>query len=372
MKDKSVTIRDVAAAAGVSIATVSRSLDPDGAEGVSEKTRLKVCKAAASMGYRANPAARCLKTRSTRTIAVVAPELANDFFMELAEGIERELCARGYTLLVASSDNSVEEEKKRVAMLADRMVDGIVVIPAGGRGEHLTAWDKKGIPVVLVDRLIEGAGLDAILSDNEAGARALTRRLLEDGFRRIAFVGGDTVISTARERITGFRGAMEEAGFCLGKDSVCLGGMGVDDGFRHMDVILQSSKPPEALVAVNLLVHFGMERRLLARLSGSPGEGYLPVIAAFDESNYSPFLPACRYTAAQDASAIGKEAVRRILERIVQKRRGGDMGELTDPRTIRLPVMIMGHFKGGSGGPWAPRRGRYGGSAPVEGGTGGP
>ncbi|MDR0387222.1 MAG: LacI family transcriptional regulator [Treponema sp.] len=345
MKDKSVTIRDVAAAAGVSTATVSRTLDPDGAGGVSEKTRLRVFEAAAGMGYRANPAARSLKTRSARAVAVVAPELANNFFMDLADGIERELSARGYTLLVASSDNSVEEEKKRVAMLADRMVDGIVVIPAGVRGDHLTALDRNGIPVVLVDRLIEGAGIDAILSDNETGARELTRRLLEDGFRRIVFVGGDKAISSARDRIAGFKAAMGEAGLHTGRDSLCLGGMGVNDGFRHMDAILKSDRLPEALVAVNLLVHLGMERRLLARLPRRRGEGYMPVIAAFDESDYSPFLPACRYTAAQDAAAIGKEAVQRILERIGQKRGGADAAEVTGPKIIRLPVMIMRHFQ---------------------------
>jgi LacI family transcriptional regulator len=345
MKDKSVTIRDVAAAAGVSTATVSRTLDPDGAEGVAEKTRLKVFNTAADMGYRANPAARSLKTRSARTVAVVAPELANNFFMDLAEGIEKELSARGYTLLVASSDNSVEEEKKRLAMLADRMVDGIVVIPAGARGDHLTALDREGIPVVLVDRLVEGTGLDAILSDNDTGARALTRRLLEDGFRRIAFVGGDKTISTARERIAGFKAVMEEAGLHPGKDLLYLGGMGIDDGFCHMDTILKSDRLPEALVAVNLLVHLGMERCLLARLPRRRGEGYLPVIAAFDESDYSPFLTACRYTAAQDAAAIGKEAVQRILERIGQKRRGEDAAEVSEPRIIRLPVMIMRHFQ---------------------------
>lgn len=343
MKGKSVTIRDVAAAAGVSTATVSRTLDPDGAGGVSEKTRRRVSETAEGMGYRTNLAARSLKTRSARTVAIVAPELANDFFMELAEGIEKELCARSYTLLVASSDNSLEEEKKRVAMLSDRMVDGIVVIPAGAGGDHLTAADREGIPVVLVDRLIEGTGLDAILSDNEAGARELTRRLLEDGFRRIAFVGGERAVSTARERLAGFTAALEEAGLYPGRDSLYPGGMGVDDGFRHMDAILQSDKPPEALVAVNLPVHLGMERRLLARLSERPGAGYMPVIAAFDVSNYSPFLPACRYTAGQDTAAIGKEAVQRILERIGQKKRGKEAAERITPRITRLPVMIVRH-----------------------------
>jgi LacI family transcriptional regulator len=344
MRDRPVTIRDVAAAAGVSTATVSRTLDPDGNGAVTEKTRLRVRAAATKMGYRINYAARSLKTRSTRTIAIVAPELANGFFMDLAEGMEQELAAQGYTLLVASSDNSEEEEEKRIAMLEDRMVDGMVVVPAGSRGDHLMNREAAGVPIVLADRLVEGAELDAVLSDNEGGARELTRRLLEDGFRRIAFVGGDTDISVARERIAGFRAALKDAGLRPGRDSLRLGGMEVADGFAHMDAILKSRRPPDALVAVNLLVHLGMERRLLARHPKKRRMGYLPVIAAFDETDYTPFLPACRYTAAQDAVAMGREAVRRILERIEQGK-NGTQGEKTERRIIRLPVTIMRHVQ---------------------------
>jgi LacI family transcriptional regulator len=267
--------------------------------------------------------------------------------MDLAEGIAGELERRGYTLLVASSANSVEEEKKRVAMLAERMVDGMVVIPAGSRGDHLAARGLGGTPIVLVDRLVEGADMDAVLSDNEGGAYELTRRLLADGFRRICFVGGDGAISTARERIAGFSRAMIEAGLGLQGKTIRSGGMEVRDGYAGMGAVLESPSPPEALVAVNLLVHLGMERRLLeCRRRGRP----LPVIAAFDETAYTPFLPACRYTAAQDAVAMGKEAVRRILERIAERKVAGkNPGERAAPaeegrgegRIIRLPVTIV-------------------------------
>ncbi|MDR1419700.1 MAG: LacI family transcriptional regulator [Treponema sp.] len=356
MKDRSVTIRDVAAAAGVSTATVSRTLDPESAGGVSEKTRLRVVTAVTNIGYRLNLAARSLKTRSTRTVAIIAPELANNFFMDLAESIEKELSAQGYTLLVASSENSVEEEKKRVTLLADRMVDGMLVIPAGSQGDHLSPSRTGGIPVVLIDRLVEGTKLDAVVSDNEAGARALTKKLLEDGFSRIAFVGGDKNISTADERISGFKAAMGEAGIQVNKNLLRLKGMKTDDGFAHMDAILKSDKPPEAMVAVNLLVHLGMELCILARLPHKQ-RSYLPVIAAFDQSDYSPFLPACRYTAAQDAAAIGKAAARLILERIGQRKKRDEgaresvpqkdsiQTEITEPQIIRFPVMIMRHFQ---------------------------
>ncbi|MDR2211083.1 MAG: LacI family transcriptional regulator, partial [Spirochaetaceae bacterium] len=310
------TIFDVAVAAGVSTATVSRALSQDSRERVSELTRARVTEVAGQLGYRANHAARSLKKRSTMTVAVVVPELTNDFFMEVAEGIERELDQNGYTMLLAVSFNSVEEEKKRISTLADRTVDGMVVIPSASMGDHLQAMADRGMPMVLVDRIVEGAELDAVVSDNEDGAFRLTKALLADGFRHIAFVGGDLTASSARERLSGYARALAEAGISPEPGWICLGGMKVEDGYRRMASILENGPVPEAMVAVNLLVHLGMERRLLETATAA-------VIAGFDKTGYSPFLPACRYIAAQDTTGIGKKAGERILELIEEKKDPG-------------------------------------------------
>jgi LacI family transcriptional regulator len=341
---KGQTIRDVAAAAGVSIATVSRTLAPDKAERVSESTRERVHSAVEALGYCTNHAARSLKTRSTKTIAIVAPELANDFFMDLAEGMERELAVHGYTLLIACSANSREEEKKRLSFLTDRMVDGVVVIPAGVQGDHIKVMANRGVPVVLMDRLVDGINLDAVLSDNEAGAFELTRAVLADGYRRIAFVGGDITISTARERLAGFGRALAEGEVRPEPDWILLGGMGVEDGYRGMEAVLNFRRRPEVLVAVNLLVHLGMERRLLEQDRRS-GERNAMIIAGFDESTYTPFLPACRYTAVQDTAGMGKQAARRIMELIALKnKKGAEPAKETEAgRIIRFPVKIVRH-----------------------------
>ena len=330
------TIRDVAVAAGVSTATVSRVLALEKSGPVAEKARLRVVSAAERLGYHTNHAARSLKTRTTMTVAVLFPELANDFFMDVAEGIERELNTQGYTMLMASSLNAIEEEKKRIAMLADRMVDGMVVIPASSRGEHLQALAEKGMPMILVDRLAEGTDIEAVTSDNEGGTFLLTKALLADGFRRIAFVGGDITLSAARERLSGYARALAEAGIQVKPSWICLGGMEVADGYRQMDVLLKSHTPPEAMVAVNLMVHLGMERRLLAMNGSRPPV----VIAGFDESRYTPFLPACRYIASQDAVGMGRRAGQRIIEKIREKKTGRREGENAGERIIRLPVTI--------------------------------
>jgi LacI family transcriptional regulator len=340
----------VASEAGVSTATVSRVLAAFHAEGrragvsrqVAETTRLRVMTAAKRLDYRINYAARTLKTRSTMTVGVVFPELANDFFMDVAGGIERELSLRGYTMVLASSLNSIDEEKKRIAMLTDRMVDGMVVIPSGSRGEHLQALADRGMPVVLVDRLVEGAELEAVSSDNEDGMFRLTRALLSDGFSRIAFVGGEITLSAARERLSGYGRALAEAGIQSDPSWICLGGMEVEDGYRRMESLLEKEDPPEAMVAVNLMVHLGMERCLLDRKER--GAFPPPVIAGFDESRYSPFLPACRYTACQDAVGMGRKAGERIVGQIREKIGGIEgtrgTGEKPGERIIRLPVTI--------------------------------
>jgi LacI family transcriptional regulator len=340
------TIRDVAAAAGVSTATVSRALSTDRYGRVSERTRLLIAETAERLGYRANYTARSLKKRSTMTVALVVPELTNDFFMETAEGIEQVLNRHGYTMLLAASLNSVEREKERVATLEDRMVDGMVVIPSGSSGGHLQNLADRGLPIVLVDRLVEGAELDAVVSDNEGGAFSLTRALISDGFRRIAFVGGDLTVSSARERLSGYARALAEAGITPEPEWICLGGMEVQDGYRRMEALLAAGILPEAMVAVNLLVHLGMERRLLEEKAPGPSESGA-VIAGFDESGYTPFLPACRYIAAQNTMGIGKRAGERILELINEKKTdrekaGGKFRRINaGGRIIRLPVTII-------------------------------
>ena len=338
MSRANATMRDVARSARVSTATVSRVLaqaydregDHDasvtapttatttagsakGSAKVSAKTRDRVLAAAELLDYRPNHVARSLKTRSTRTIAILAPELANDFFMELAESAEKELGKAGYMLLISSSSNSADEEARRLRVLSQRLVDGIIVVPASQEGTHIQAIADAGTPVVLVDRLVANATLDAVLADNEGGAWEATKALLADGFTRIAFVGGDPTLTTARERLSGFALAMAEAS--LGKPDARLGGMGIADGYRLMDQIMHEANPPQALFAVNLLVHLGMERRLLEE--GRAALERFPM-ASFDETPYSPFMTACRYAVAQPAAEMGIAAARLILDRIGQ------------------------------------------------------
>ena len=129
-----MTIKDVATKAGVSIATVSRVLNNSSC--VNEETRARVKAAVDELGYQRNEVARSLKVRSTRSIGILAPEFTNFYFMEVVEAIGRVLAKNGYSMIVASSSGSVEQEKHNLQTLIERNVDGLVVMPSGFEGDH--------------------------------------------------------------------------------------------------------------------------------------------------------------------------------------------------------------------------------------------
>ncbi len=330
------TIRDVALASGLSTATVSRVLNGDAS--VARATALRVRAEVERLGYTMNNVARSLKKGSTRTVGVIAPELASDFFMLLAESMDRELSSAGYSLIVCSSWESAQEEAKRMRLLAERLVDGIVVIPATGSGEGLRKARAAAIPLVLVDRLAPGLEADAVLVDNEGGAYAATMALAAEGLargrRRMGFIGGSLELSTARERYEGWRRAMRDSGLAVESEFTSFAGLHVASGYEAMRAMRSRPGAPDAYFLVNAYVHVGATNYLVSDEAG-PASSKV-AFAAFDEMPYSPLLRFCRYSLSQPVAEMGVRAARILLARI-----GGDLG--SSPETARLPALLIRH-----------------------------
>ncbi len=324
-------MRDVALASGVSTATVSRVLNDDAR--VKEKTRVHVRAAIDKLGYKPNQVARGLKTRATRTVGVVAPELASVFFMQLSESMEDELAAHGYSLIVCSSRESLEQEKKRLQLLAARFVDAVVIIPSSDRGEHFNIVHGKDIPLVFIDRIAQGVQADAVVSDNEGGARLATEALIADGYRRIGFLGGDLRVSIARERYEGYRKAMETAGLPLEPDFVRFGSLHIESGYKQMAEMLAKPDAPEAYFIVNADTHVGATNYLLTE--GRALRDKI-IFASFDEMEYSPLLRFCRYSVRQPVEEMGRAAARIVLDRL--KGIGG-----AERHMVRLATSLIRH-----------------------------
>jgi len=335
LAEGNATIRDVATASGLSTATVSRVLS--GADSVSPETARRVLAQVDALGYTMNRVARSLKTRSTHMVGVIAPELASDFFMLLAESMENALSAHGYSLIVCSSRESEAAEGERLRLLGERLVDGVVVIPSTGSGAALVrarSTARSCAPIVLVDRFVAGLGADSVLVDNEGGAYDATKALVAEGHRRIGFVGGDLSVSTARERYEGWRRAMRESGLAEESRFVSFSGLHVDSGYEAMRTMRSYADAPDAYFIVNAYTHLGATNYLVSE--EPPARSAAVAFAAFDETPYAPLLRFCRYSVSQPVAEIGERAASILL-----KRMEGGLG--TRPVHQRLKTTLHRH-----------------------------
>ncbi|MGH2694339.1 MAG: LacI family DNA-binding transcriptional regulator, partial [Actinomycetota bacterium] len=166
-----VTLRDVAARAGVHAGTASRALNPATRSLVNEETARKVIQAADELGYRPNPMARGLKTNRSFTIGVLIPDLTNPLFPPIVRGIEEGLAAEGYTALLANSDNDPEKEHLHFRTMKDRQVEGVIMATAERSHPLVEQAIAADVPIVLVNRTIDSKNVFAVIADDREGAR---------------------------------------------------------------------------------------------------------------------------------------------------------------------------------------------------------
>nr|WP_255490751.1 LacI family DNA-binding transcriptional regulator [Spartinivicinus marinus] len=210
----SITLPDIAAAAGVSKSTVSLALQDS--PKIKPETKRKVLKAAKQLGYVYNRAAANLRRRSSEIIGMVINDLTNPFFAELAVALERSFTDSGYVVMMANTSEDMQQQEKVVRTFAEHGAAGIVICPVFGTSyEQLTSHTMKGLPIVSVMRPIEGNACDFISPDNIAGSQAVTAHLLAQSFTRLAFLGGLDNTSVYESRLAGFKTAVSKAGIAM-------------------------------------------------------------------------------------------------------------------------------------------------------------
>ena len=308
-----VTIREVAQLCGVSIATVSRVLN--NSDSVTLKTRDKVTQAMIQLDYNRNAVARSLKIRKTKTIGIIAPELSNIFFMEILESMERSLALHDYTMVLCSSNNSIDEERKKLQVMIERTVDALVIIPVSDEGGHLQHKALEQIPTIILDRQIPSLEFDTVLTDNRSGVQDGIKGLIREGFQRIGFIGGGLHIPTAKERYLGYLDAMQEANLEVEDEFVFVEGhMDQKKGFAIMQKIMHKPHHPQAFFIANDMLHLGATTYLMETYT--PEERPRVVFASFDYLSYSPLLQFCHYAVCQPLEEIGQSVANLLLRRL--------------------------------------------------------
>lgn len=250
------TIKDVARMAGVSISTVSKYLNggnvrPEYAE--------PVRKAIAELDYHANPYARSLRTVPSRSIGVLLPTLTVSFFGHIVSALDRTLRAGGYHTVICCYDSDHGLERDYLTFLLNNGIDGLIYMPEYLSAEEFSELTQKStIPVVQVDRVIQGVSTDAVVSTNAESVYDAVTHLYEQGHRRIALITGQSYISTAKERLVGYLRALSDHDISYDASLVFVGDYTFATGYQNFQAMLKLPDPPTAVCCVNYDITVGV------------------------------------------------------------------------------------------------------------------
>ena len=210
MAGRGVTIRDVAAHAGVSLGTASRVLS--GHPATSPQARDRVTEAVTALGYRPNVQARSLRLTRTQAIGLLVSDVRNPFFADVAHAAEQAALAADYVTLLGNANENVEQQDRYLETFLNQRVDGVVLAPQGRGSGSLDALIASQMPVVFVDRTVDGFDVPSVTTDSRAGLDEAIAHLVAAGHSRIGYIGGPQSISTGRQRYDDFIEALPRHG----------------------------------------------------------------------------------------------------------------------------------------------------------------
>jgi LacI family transcriptional regulator len=315
------TIHDVSRLAGVSVATASKVLNEKGS--VSPKLTQRVLSAVEALDYHPDQVARSLKTRETRTIGIVIPDVTNPFYTDVIRGVESEARVHGYSLIFCDSNEDPSLEQTNLKMLFSRRVDGVLLAPTGAN----TAQDRltrRRFPLVFFDRVPPSFSGFAVVTDNLGAAHDATRHLISLGHERIAIITGQLDLSNGLGRLEGFRNALQEASLPLRDEYLQRGDFQLESGHSCGLKLLQLAVPPTAIFCCNNQMTLGLMRALGELGVACPGRVSVLGFDDFDwAANFSPRLT----TVAQPTLEMGKQAVRMLISNIKSLKEGDSSGK---------------------------------------------
>lgn len=251
-----ITIKDIAAEAGVALGTASRALSGNGS--IAGETRERVLAAARRLNYVPNAQARSLRSERTDTLGLLIPDVRNPFFSELAHGVEQQARQAGLSVVLCSADEDPERMSEYALVLRRQRVDGIIVAPISEAHETLAGLQDAGVPLVFVDRTIPGMGVPSAVSDTRAAIGAAVQHLVDEGARTIGYISGPSQTSTGVERLEEFTDAAATAGVST---RIAHGDFQENSGRLGMRELLASGV--DAVIASDSLMTLGALRECL-------------------------------------------------------------------------------------------------------------
>jgi LacI family transcriptional regulator len=308
------TIKDIAARAGISYATVSRALN--GKYGVSQATRDKVMALAEEMGYSPNAIAQGLVNRATKTVGLVIPDITSPFFPRVALGVEDTMMDAGFSVFLCNTNWDLEREKNALSQLARKQVDGILLSTIAGHAEEVEKQISKRLPLVYLSSYPEGTERSYVRLDNIKGADMAVSHLLSRGRRRIAFIGSSQEPHSLEDRLEGYRKALKRAGLAQSEDLIVLGEFQEQSGYMLIRELFERGIVPDGVFAENDLIAMGVVQGVLD--SGYRVPDDISVIG-FDDIPITAHREIQLSTIHQPKYRIGQYAAEIMLHQVNQE-----------------------------------------------------
>ena len=334
MRFEAATIKDIAKALGISTSTVSRALR-DSHE-ISETTKQLVVNYAKNVNYKPNPIALSLKAKKSKSIGVILPEISNNFFSQVINGIESTASNHGYNVVITQNFESYNNEINNVNFLASRSIDGCLVSVSAETKDfsHFTNLQERGFPIVFFDRIIENLAGHRVIIDNEKGAYDITRHLFKNNYRKIAFISIPPNLFISSKRFLGYRKALAEYGVSFDESLVkyCRhDGIHADEVEYVLDELFSNDVKPDAILASTDKLSIECMRYCKKRNIKIPDD---IALSGFSNLDITDLLCPSLTVVRQPALRMGKLAAQLLIKTIESKR------PVTDYENIVLPVEL--------------------------------
>lgn len=308
-QQKLATIEDVAAIAGVSIATVSRAINEP--TKVADETRRRVNEAIARTGYTTNAMARSLRMRRSNMILILAPDVGDPNFSNILVGLETEASKRGYGVLIGNTQNDPERESDYLRVISSNQADGLILLTGHLPFGHAQPGQETRLPpMVAVNEPVPNSDIPFVGVDNFEGSRLAAEHLISQGHRRIAFIGRSSSRAVNQLRERGYRAALEGAGIAIDPLLILDGDGTTESGRQATEHMFVRDVLPTAFLCINDATALGVIIALTARRYDLPRQFS---VMGFDDISFASFVTPSLTTMKQPRLRIGEAAMDMLL-----------------------------------------------------------
>ena len=329
-----VTNRDVAAAAGVSTATVSHVFN--GTRFVAEATKRRVMEVAEQLQYVPNVSASSLRSNKSKRIGLLVPSISSYFSVDILDAVEQIMKENGYQVVLGCSHDDLQREKQQIDSFNFQQVDGMLMFPAPGDHSYLDQMPRK-YPIVFIDRDAEACDRDLIVGDNEQATYQLVCQMIREGHRKIGIISSKEKLSSLKERVIGYRRALEENGIAFEPQFVREEEGTKEGAYRATEQLIEDGRVT-VILPLSPALTIGCMRCLVKHQINIPKE---IALVGYGDSEWAEVTNPPLTTMWHPLFEMGQLAARKLLQRMEESEKPEQRGTIAPYETVRLPIRLI-------------------------------